>query len=339
MQESRGIKLKRAKNSDIKNKILKILKENTSCFTSGEKISGEFGLSRAAFWKHIKHLRGDGYVIESFPRRGYRLVSVPEKLIEDNIRSGLATRILGRNEIHCFDNITSTNEVACRLAEEGALEGTIVTAESQTKGRGRMGRVWASPPGGGLYFSVILRPEMRIDEISAITLVMASAITKAIAIFCDTEPRVKWPNDIFLKKKKVSGILTETRAHPDRTDFIVLGIGVNVNTETEKLPKEATSIRSETGREVDRACLLRSILENIERYYLLFMEKGFEFFRSEVRSVSNVLGENIRIETGRKIIEGTVYDIDERGALLVKDIAGEVHRIFSGDIFTSKPQV
>ena len=325
-------KRRQVKSHDIKKNIIRILKKNAAHFTSGEIMSTEFGISRAGLWKHIGQLRQQGYVIESFPRKGYRFKKAPDKLTSDGIREGLESRILGCGDIHCFDSITSTNEVACTIASDGAVEGTIVTAESQTKGRGRMRRVWVSPSGGGLYFSVILRPDIRIDEIPSVTLVVAASVARVISEISGTRARVKWPNDIFIGEKKVCGILAETRAHTDRTDFLVLGIGINVNTASEQLPPEAASIKAVTGSTLDREKLLGSVLESIERSYLIFLEKGFRVFRDEMRELSNVIGKKVRIETREKAVSGKAIDIDERGALMVIDSEGNVHRIFSGDV-------
>ncbi len=324
--------MKKSRGAEIKNDILRTLREDSPDFSSGEKMSGVFGLSRAGLWKHIESLRKEGYVIESFPRKGYRLKKVPDKLTGEVISSGLKTGLFGRSEIYCFDSVASTNEVAYSFASEGAKEGTIVAAETQTKGRGRMGRVWISPSGGGLYFSIILRPEIRIDETPAVTLVAAASIAGTIREVSGLDARVKWPNDIFIGRRKVCGILAETRAHPDRTDFLVLGIGINVNTSAGKLPGEATSIKGETGKNMDRVSFLRSVLENLERSYLLFVENGFSVFRDELRDMSNVIGKVVSIETNRSVVNGKAVDIDERGALMVRDAEGNVHSIFSGDV-------
>jgi BirA family transcriptional regulator, biotin operon repressor / biotin---[acetyl-CoA-carboxylase] ligase len=326
------------KNPDVKNAVLKILKNNSHGFTSGEHMSGLFGLTRAALWKHIERLRGEGFVIESSPRKGYRLKDGPDRITDEDIREGLPTNIIGAGEIHCYTSVTSTNEVACTFAENGAPEGGLVISETQTRGRGRMGRSWVSPPGVGLYFSIILRPEMKIDEIPSMTLVASGAIVEALRSTAGVHPSVKWPNDVFIGGKKVCGVLTETRGHSDRTDFIVLGIGINVNTEAGKLPEQATSIKAETGRDTDRVLLLRSVLQRIESSYDIFRKEGFEVFRRGLKDMSNMLGKTISTENNRKAVFGKAVDIDERGALVVKDASGKMHRIFSGDVELCAPK-
>jgi BirA family transcriptional regulator, biotin operon repressor / biotin---[acetyl-CoA-carboxylase] ligase len=329
------MQVKPQKSASIRKDILRLLKQDVPHFISGEKMSGKFGISRAGLWKHIEALRKEGYIVESFPRKGYRLMSGPERLTDIDIQDRIKTRFIGRGEIHCFDNVGSTNALACSLASEGASEGTVVAAESQTKGRGRLGRPWESPL-GGLYFSVILRPEMRIEEISAMTLVSASAIVCAISEISSANPGIKWPNDIFIGDKKVCGILAETMGQPDRTDFLVIGAGINVNTAREKLPEEATSMKAETGKTTDRAELLCLILENLERYYDIFKSKGFAAFREEVKGMSNVLGKEVRIETNRNTVSGMAIDIDVSGALIVRDHDGKMNSIHSGDVILSK---
>jgi BirA family transcriptional regulator, biotin operon repressor / biotin---[acetyl-CoA-carboxylase] ligase len=323
--------LKHLHGTQIRRDILRTLSLSFPDFSSGEKMSSLFGLSRAGLWKHIEKLRREGYEIESFPRKGYRLAKFPNKLTAESIRAGLSGGIFSRAEIHCFENVGSTNKIACSLAEQGALEGTIVTSESQSKGRGRMGREWVSPP-GGLYFSIILRPEIRIDEIPAITLAAASSVAKSISKISRSDVRVKWPNDIFIGGKKVCGILAETRAHADRTDFLIVGIGINVDTPAAKLPLEAVSIRSATGITVDRVGLLSSVLCGVGYCYTVFNEKGFKSFRDESKSMSLVLGKEVRVKTNRGVLSGKAVDIDERGALVLMNAVGELSVVFSGDV-------
>ncbi len=317
---------------DIKSEIIRVLKANSRDFTSGEKMSAKFGLSRAALWKHISRIRQEGYVIESYPRRGYRLTSVPDRLSAAEIRDGLGTRVIGRGEIHVFAEVPSTNKTACAFSEKGAPEGTLVTAESQSRGRGRMGRIWESPPGGGLYFSIVLRPDMSVDRMPGFTLVAASAVAKAVNKACGLSCRVKWPNDIFAGGGKICGILVETRAHSDLTDFIVLGVGINVNTPGSKLPENAASIMEVSGRKTDRTALLRRVLEELENAYFVFAEKGFPAFLNESRRLSLTLGREVSVDMRGKIVSGEAFDLDERGALLVRTPDKKVHVIFSGDV-------
>ena len=320
------------KDFDVKKKILSLFGENEGGFVSGEEISRLLGFSRAGVWKHINKLRAEGYVVEAVPHLGYKLVSSPDRMHGYNIVSGLDTDVIGKKDIYYYENIDSTNEKAYELAELGAPEGTLVVAEKQTKGKGRAGRRWVSPSGCGIYLSIILRPEMEMSGIQAITLITALAVIKAVKAACGLEAEMKWPNDVFAGNRKLCGILTEIRAQPDSVDFIVLGIGVNVNTPAAKLPPEGTSLKIECGRAVDRSGLLKRLLRELEKEYLRYKEEGFAPFRQECRDISSVLGRQVKISEHHRSVEGTAVDIDEKGALLVRDDSGLIQRVFSGDV-------
>ncbi|NLK01318.1 MAG: biotin--[acetyl-CoA-carboxylase] ligase, partial [Clostridia bacterium] len=208
-------------------RILGILQEGGSAYISGEKISEILGVSRSAVWKHIENLREEGYEIDSATKKGYKLISVPDILFPQEISPGLDTKRLGKSLRH-FHVLDSTNEYARVLAEEGAKEGTVVIAEQQKKGRGRMDRPWFSPR-GGIWFSVIFRPPFRPHRAPGITLVSTAAVTNALSIITGLEPLIKWPNDIYIEGRKVGGILTEMRAEMDRIHYIIQGIGINAN--------------------------------------------------------------------------------------------------------------
>ncbi|HPN72679.1 MAG TPA: biotin--[acetyl-CoA-carboxylase] ligase [Candidatus Omnitrophota bacterium] len=327
--------LKRCSKKDgsdrIRNELLRILKDTGSLFVSGESVSRDLGVSRAALWKHVEALRRDGYLVESFPRKGYRLKSVPDLIIPEEVYIRLSPGLSDVVKILPHRSLVSTNDTACSLASDGAEEWTVVTSETQGGGRGRRGRTWVSPC-GGLYFSVVLRPEMRLDDIPAMTLVAASSVARALETVSGCKVMIKWPNDIFMNGKKVSGILAETRAEPDRTDFVVLGIGVNVNTSSEELPESATSVKNETGTALDRSSLLAAILNEIGSSYRLFLSEGFQPFRSEARERSCVIGRKVSVETSRDRKEGEAVDIDERGALIVRERSGGLCKAFSGDV-------
>lgn len=320
------------KDFDHKKKIIAYFRARGLDYVSGEELSEEFGFSRANVWKYMSKLRDEGYGIEAVPHLGYRLMSVPDRILPYEIDVELKTKVFGKSEVHCHDEIASTNDEAYRLAEKGAAEGTIVLAECQTKGKGRVGRKWSSPKGGGIYLSLILRPDAETDEIPSITLIAASAVVKVIRKECSLEAVVKWPNDVFVGGKKVCGILTEMKAQPDSVEFLVLGIGININTPAGKLPPEGTSLAVQASRTFDRTVLLRSLLEALERDYRKFSSSGFMPLRDECKAFSLVLGEHVNITEHHKKIEGRAVDIDEKGALIVRTTAGAIKRVFSGDV-------
>ena len=305
---------------------------------SGEALGRAAGISRSAVWKHVKELRREGYVICSTPRRGYSLVSAPDFLLPEEIGAGLVTRVLGRSVIYCPE-VQSTQDYAKKMAAEGAAEGTVVIAERQSEGRGRMGRAWSSP-GGGVYVSLILRPALRPAEATKIPLVAGVAVAGALEESTHLSPRLKWPNDVLIKGKKVAGILAEMGAEMDRLEWIVVGIGINVNTEQADFPEElansATSLKAEGGRTFERVKILQGILAELERCYDEFQHTGFEPFRRRWKEMSDMIGAEVTVTRGDECEEGVAVDIDEGGGLILENGDGRFQKILSGDVSVRK---
>ncbi len=320
------------KESESKKKILKIFYKNAGNFVSGEDISEKLNVSRASVWKHISKLREDGYIIDAVPHLGYRITSAPDKLFGYEIDYDLKTKVIGKKNIYHYESIDSTNDVAYGLAEKGEPEGSIVVAESQSHGKGRVGRKWVSPKGGGVYLSLILRPDLETDEIPTITLIAAVSAASAINKICQLDVKIKWPNDIIINDKKAGGILTEIKAQPDRVDFLILGIGINVNTPHDKLPRVGTSLMGECSQNVSRAELVKKFLENFEKDYTRLKKEGFVSLREECKAASSVLGKHVKVAEHHKTYEGRAVDIDEKGALILKMDDGSKKRVFSGDV-------
>lgn len=320
------------KDVNIKKEILRFFYERKNKYVSGEEISASLGFSRASLWKHINKLRLDGYLIEAVPHLGYMLKAIPDKMYGYDLGIGLGTDIIGKQKIWHYESLKSTNNTAYELAEKGEPEGTLVVAETQTSGKGRLGRKWISPESGGIYFSLILRPEMESDKVPVITLVAAVSIQKAIKKIYDVDAGIKWPNDILIDGKKVCGILCEIKAQPDMVDFLILGVGINVNTPIKKLPAEATSLKNESSRSVSRIKLMRQILTEIEKDYLKMKKEGFNSLRAECKKLSTVLNKHIKVTEHHRIIEGNAVDIDEKGALIIQTKTGEKKRVFSGNV-------
>ena len=315
----------------IDEKILGVLKDEKGSHISGEELSRLAGVSRAAIWKHIEKLREDGYEIEASPHLGYRLVSVPDNLIPNEIKWGLKTKLLGR-EIISYKKIDSTNRAAYDLASKGVKEGSIVLAEEQTKGRGRLGRAWASPPEGGIYLSCILRPRISPSEIPKLTLTASVSVARAIREVSGLEAVIKWPNDVLIDSKKVCGILLEMKAEQDRLDFVIVGIGINVNTPGRLIPKGGTSVKEESGEEVSRIALTRKVLEDLEEEYLLLSKGGFPKIVEEWKELSHMLGSRVRVVLSNREFEGQAIDVDKDGTLLVRLDNGFIEKVFSGDV-------
>ncbi len=319
----------------IDEKILAILRNDTD-HVSGEELCKIAGVSRAAIWKHIEKLREEGYDIEASPHLGYRLLNIPDRLIPAEIKWKLRTRILGK-EILSYKKVDSTNAIAYAFAEKGLKEGSVILAEEQEKGKGRHGRTWLSPSESGIYLSVILRPQITPNEISKITLLAAVAAARAIRETADLQAMIKWPNHILVNHKKVCGILTEMKAEQDRVDFIVIGIGINVNTQMKQLPKGASSLREElpdsrTDEQVSRVDLTRKLIEKLEEDYFLLKKDGFQPIMDEWKRLSDMIGSRVKVVLQNRTFEGLVHDIDPDGALVVRRDAGTLEKVSSGDI-------
>lgn len=320
---------------DIEERIINILRA-TSSFVSGEDISRELNISRVAVWKHIDNLRTLGYKIESQHQRGYRFIFHPDKLIPMEIRYGLSTSFIAR-DIIAYDEVSSTNDIALDLAQRGAKEGTIVVAETQTKGRGRLGRNWFSPSGKGIWVSIIFYPEFKPAELCRMNLILGVAIRDAIRKETSLKPQLKWPNDIIVGEKKTGGILIEVNAEMDKVKSLVAGIGINVNLSKKDFPvylrEAASSLSIEKGSHIERLTLFREILEQIEVYYLMFKREGFGPIRERWLDYNNTLGKFIEIAGTADTVYGQATDIDTDGALVVRLENGVLRKIMSGDVF------
>jgi BirA family biotin operon repressor/biotin-[acetyl-CoA-carboxylase] ligase len=313
--------------------VLAFLAEAGDDFVSGEAMSGKLGLSRAAVWKHVNALRGQGYRIEAVPARGYRLTAIPDRLGALEIGPLLNTQDLGQT-LHFSEELPSTNDRARELADAGASHGEVVVAESQTAGRGRRGRNWSSPAGRNLYLSVILRPNLPPQRAPEITLVASVAACDACRK-AGVEVGIKWPNDLLVGGRKVAGILTELSAEPDLVHWVVLGIGVNLNSGPGDFPAElrgqATSLSIERGQPVPRALFAAALLSELEQWLDRHAAEGFGPIREAWRERSVTLGREVKVDAEGGEISGVAEDIDASGALLVRGKSGLV-RIVSGDV-------
>ena len=307
---------------------------------SGAELSQRLAVSRAAIWARIEELRTLGYEIEASPHRGYRLRSVPDVLHADDLLSRLGnTRVIGR-DIRVFQETSSTNDVVEKLARDGVPEGVVVFAESQTKGRGRLGRKWLSPAGRGLWFSVLLRPNLRPQAATQMTIATAVAVARAIRQQTGLKPGIKWPNDILLQGRKTAGILTELSAELDHIKYLVIGIGVDVNVAPTEFPpdlrKLATSLRTESGRVHNRADVAVAILRALDDDYARIAAGHFEAVANEWAEHCTTLGQPVTIHIGDRRIHGRAEALDEDGALLLRTEHGRLERIIGGDVMMEK---
>jgi BirA family biotin operon repressor/biotin-[acetyl-CoA-carboxylase] ligase len=307
---------------------------------SGADLSQRLGVTRAAIWARVDELRRLGYEIEASPHLGYRLLNTPDVLHADDLLTRLGrTKVVGR-DIRVFQETTSTSDVIEKLARDGVKEGAVVFAESQTKGRGRLGRKWLSPSGKGLWFSVLLRPELRPQETTRLTVAAATALRRAIQKETGLQPAIKWPNDILVNGRKVAGILTELSAELDRVKHVIIGIGVDVNLNAGEFPPElrrqATSLKVEAGQAVSRPALATAILRELDADYARLCGGEFGAVADEWEAHCATLGQAVAIRIGERQVRGRAESLGEDGALLLRTEHGRIERITGGDVTVEK---
>ena len=305
--------------STTKEALLIWLKENQYQWVSGEEISNHLGISRAAIWKQIKNLKDEGYLIQSAPKKGYRLEQVTDRILPEEIQEHLQTRIIGRPKTICMKEVDSTNLHAKSLAAQGAPEGTVVVAEAQTAGRGRMSRIWFSPVGQNVYTSIILRPPMIPSQAPQITLMTAVAIAQTLKNTAQLDVRIKWPNDILINNKKIAGILTEISTDMDMINYVIVGLGLNINIPKDDLPPEikkiATSVLIQKGKPFSRVKLLCAFLKNFEICYEQVKNQGFAPIMDQWREMSDIIGRQVYVDVINSKFKGIVDSVDDDGVL------------------------
>ncbi len=308
-------------------------------FVSGEYLSGLVGISRVAVWKQIQKLKKLGYHIFTNGRKGYRIISRPDILLPSEILRNLDTKYIGKN-IFYFPQVTSTNSIAKENLKNKKevspfQEGTVFIAEVQTEGRGRLGRDWYSPS-GGIWLTILLFPCLEPIYIQKITLMTAVVLVRSIKDLLDIDVHIKWPNDLLLGNKKISGILTEMVAESDRIDYLLIGIGINANTKKEDFPQDTRkyliSLQEILGKPVSRIELVQQLLEKFEEYYDRLQKKQFDSILEEWKKNSDTLGREITIESAGKIISGRAINITSEGALVIRKDNGELLHILSGTL-------
>lgn len=316
-----------------KTDILKALKSSDT-YVSGQELCEQLGISRTAVWKYMKQLQEDGYQIEAVRNKGYHLAEVPDILEENEIRSQISTRWAGCR-LCVMEEVDSTNTQAKRLAEEGAPSGTLVVSDYQSGGKGRRGRVWDSPKGSSIYMTLMIRPEIPPERASMVTLVMGLSVTQAIKNLLGLETSIKWPNDVVYGKKKLAGILTEMSAQIDYIEYIVIGVGINVNTKEfpESLNDTAVSLRQAMGGTVHRAQLIGEIMKTFERNYEIFEKtQDLTGLMDAYQKVSaNYQKQVCVLEPGNRY-DGVCRGINEMGELLVEREDGRIQRVYAGEV-------
>ena len=316
----------------MREKILEVILDNEKEFISGEELSKKLGISRTAIWKHIRILRSQGYNIESVNKKVYRLVDEPTDLLNpQNIYRNLKTKFIGKNVLH-FETIDSTNDYAKKIGNE-LRDGSVIISEEQTKGKGRLGRVWESKAGEGIWMSIILKPNIIPNKAPFITLIAGASIVKALNIL-GVDAKIKWPNDITINNKKLSGILTELSAEIERVNYIVVGIGMNVKDTDfeEELQDKATSLYKENYN-VSRVDIVKEILCQFEKLYLDYIEKDDKKEVLDIcRQYSAIINKEIYvIKNDQKELVDCI-GINEEGNLIIKNKDGKLEEIMSGEV-------
>ncbi len=314
----------------MKDKILQVLIDHQEEFVSGEELSKLLGISRAGIWKHIEALRWEGYIIESQTRMGHKLIDGP--LNRFVLNKGLTAQNLGTKFV-VRRQVDSTNNLAKELARSGADNGTVVVAEVQQGGKGRLGRCWVSPQ-GGIWMSIVLRPQMELKDAACYTLLAGVAAARGLNDTCRIQVGIKWPNDLLLNGKKIGGILTEVQGEWQAVDYLVIGIGINFNVHTGDLPADlnATSVLIEQGTESNLVLAIQSILTHLERLETLMQSQGLEAVLNEWRELAVCLNCEVIVKDQDGEWVGESVNIAADGSLLVRRPDGSLGQIYSADV-------
>lgn len=320
---------------DARTTILALFRAIGDDFVSGAQISRALGVSRTAIWKKIEQLRLLGYAIEAVPSKGYRLQVTPDLLLPAEVMADLDTELIGREVVYWVET-DSTNLRAHELGKAGAVEGTVVLADSQTAGKGRLGRKWCSPPGVNVYASVLVRPPVAPRYASQLTFLSAAAVARAVAEIGNLPVTVKWPNDVLVRGRKVAGLLNELDAETERIHYLVLGIGVNLNMELGQFPEDlrypATSLMLECGKKVSRRDFSRCMLRHLDSLYSLYLAQGFEPVLAAWQEYFDLTGRMVEVDYQDRRVVGCVKGLNSDGALLLDLADGSTERVLAGDV-------
>lgn len=318
-------------------KIITLLKSHKSEYLSGQDISEPLMLSRAAVWKHIKRLQSLGYKIDSSPKLGYKLTKTTELLLPWEVNDGLETKLFGKR-IYYFDTINSTQNFAIELASRPQENGTVVIAGKQTQGRGRLNRKWISPS-GGIWISVILRPEFEISASTLFPIISSLALSFAIEKVLKIKPDIKWPNDLTIHNKKVAGILVDVSAESGKIDYLILGVGINFKIDAREAEKTIKNTGNYYGvttllnknSKTNPVQLVQAFLLELERLYNLFLYGNSEYIIKQWTKRSSTIGKKVSISSSSGPIFGRAVKIDRDGALVISS-KEKMHRVLVGDV-------
>lgn len=317
-----------------RDQILSLFRLKEGEFLSGQEISQTLNISRAAVWKQVEQLRDLGFEIEARRSQGYRLLNGPDLLLAKDIEADLAGEI--NWSVHCLSETGSTNQDLRKMAEQGAAEGTVLVADQQSAGRGRLGRRWESPAGVNLYCSILLRPQIPPQQAPQMTFLSAVATAEAMIETFHLPVRVKWPNDLLVGGRKIAGMLNEMSAESEQIHFVLLGIGVNLNMTAEQFPADlrypATSVLLERKEPVARLVFVRNLLQRIDALYRIYLDEGFWAIRRRWEGLSDLLNCTVQVDQNPGLRVGTVVGLEDDGALRLQLEDGRIERILAGDV-------
>lgn len=320
----------------MKSEILSLLRESEN-YVSGQELCERFQVSRTAVWKVINQLKEVGYKIEAVQNKGYRLLGSPDILEEYELKSRIHTKWAGR-EIHYKEETGSTNIDIKNLAEAGAPHGTLAVAGTQVNGRGRRGHGWESPAGEAIFMSLLVRPDFSPGRASMLTLLMGLSVAQAVTRMTGLEAGIKWPNDVVVNKKKICGILTEMSAEADYIQYLVIGVGINVNNESfpEEIRDVATSLWMESGRKGEkfsRSLLIQYVMEAFEKNYGLFLEtEDLSLLTESYNALLVNRNAQVKVLDPKGEYTGIAREVDKKGNLLVERENGKVMSVYSGEV-------
>ncbi|MBC2257761.1 biotin--[acetyl-CoA-carboxylase] ligase [Listeria booriae] len=319
--------------STNRRQLLDVFRAADGRLVSGQEIADALNCSRTAVWKHMEELKKVGFEIQAKRGSGYSIQPTDDGFTEEVLYFRAKTHFIGQH-MSFHETVASTQLVAHQLVGEDAADGTVVIADEQKAGKGRLARPWDSQPGAGIWMSTILRPEIPMQQVPQFTFIASLAIAEAIENVTGLAPQIKWPNDLYINKRKVCGVLTEMQAEADQVRAIIIGTGINVNqTEfPEELREKATSLAILAGNPVSRGALFGEIVQQLEKYYQLFLEQGFAPIKLLWEERAIPFNETIVAKTLRGEVRGTVKGISDEGILIVQDAEGQEHSIFSADI-------
>ncbi len=315
--------------------IVRLLKDRDD-FISGAEMANILKITRAAIWKRITLLRKKGYTIQASPARGYRLIKSPELSMEEiKISLPASLRKIG-SQLRIFDSVVSTNKVAAEFAAKDYPDGTVIISDTQTGGKGRLGRLWLSPPEKNVYMSIIMRPDILPKDATILTIMSSVACASAIRNLTSIPVTIKWPNDMLVSNKKLGGILTEIKSDMDRIHYAVVGIGININMDISDMPDElktiSTSIKNETGEAWARSQVAVSIIKELDKWYDILSKMGKKPIIDEWLQLSATIGQKVKITIGDTILTGIAEGIDEEGMLILKLPDNSFKKISAGDL-------